>query len=125
MRHYMLVCSDSVAVHRGVAKVMQVADGSFWNGDWRGREFPGRNRECVEAFSIDGSTGEGGLFFNEELASCEGMSFLLFREPEHSDEDLAAAKAKLRHDRDVVRFYVYRITEWYGSPAAVPAGRSA
>jgi hypothetical protein len=45
------------------------------------------------------------------LASSEGAYFILLREPHHSDEDIAKAKALIRGDRDVVWMRVVQVPE--------------
>ena len=59
----------------------------------------------------DPSKPHGGIWYQEDLASCEGMAFTLFQEPGHSRSDLADAKHWLKARRDVVAFYVLPI-EW-------------
>lgn len=47
------------------------------------------------------------IYFDWILANREGaIFFYLLREPEHTDEDITFAKAKLRNERDVVGIHV-------------------
>lgn len=48
-----------------------------------------------------------GVAWREWLESRAGAGFALMREPQHSPEDIAAAKRHLRGARDVVCLYVY------------------
>lgn len=50
-----------------------------------------------------------GVQYTEELAGCEGMSFMLVQMPDTTEEQLRQAKAHLRGSRDVVRMTVLRI----------------
>lgn len=47
-----------------------------------------------------------GVYFHWELAGPGGASFVLFREPHHTDADIEAAEHQIRTDRDVVRLVV-------------------
>ena len=51
----------------------------------------------------------GGVTYDWELAGSSGASFRLHRLPDHTDEQIDAAKAKLRRERDVVRMSVLRV----------------
>lgn len=43
-----------------------------------------------------------GVAFNWWLANIDGAGFALLREPHHTDADIAAAKAEIYRNRDVV-----------------------
>lgn len=45
---------------------------------------------------------ENGVAFSWELAGPDGARFWLYREPEMTDEQMAAANNQLHRDRDVV-----------------------
>jgi hypothetical protein len=99
-------------IHHGTkARLIRNPD---WDGDWTERYFPGADPDDVCAWSVDGvaetkNEEAGGIFFNEELAGPDGMSFMLLPEPKHSADDLANAKQWLKYTRDVVKIYVRRI----------------
>lgn len=90
-----------------------------WDDGWEGHWFPGADPLNVGAWSIDGVAED--IFFNEELAGPDGMSFLLFPEPKHDSEAVKKAKKWLRNSRDVVRFHVRRI-EFVKEKADAEAG---
>lgn len=110
-----------IIVHRtgeftNQGKAIAVANAN-WDGEWTKRYFPNAKPSLVQAFRIDGSAQYGpndtdAFFFNEELVSSQGVGIMLFIEPGATDEQIERAKSKLRGQRDVVRFYVFRITEW-------------
>lgn len=52
-----------------------------------------------------------GVSFDEELAGSAGASFRLHKLPDTTEEQIEAAKRKLRRERDVVRMSVLRINE--------------
>ena len=58
----------------------------------------------------DERTTAGDMTYDWDLAGPCGAAFYLYREPRHTDEDVAAAKAELRRDRDVVSIRVKRWT---------------
>jgi len=47
-----------------------------------------------------------GISFHEEIASSEGASFILLPEPQHTPENIKAAKREIRMNRDVVSIHV-------------------
>lgn len=47
-----------------------------------------------------------GVCYDWWLCNADGAGFALFREPHHTDEDIAKAKAYLRAERDVVTLEV-------------------
>jgi hypothetical protein len=54
-----------------------------------------------------GLTTPNGVAYDWWLASSAGAGFALYREPHHTDEDIEAAKAYLRAERDVVEIRTY------------------
>lgn len=50
-----------------------------------------------------------GVTYDWELAGPAGASYRLHRMPDHTQEQIDAAKAKIRRDQDVVRMSVLRI----------------
>jgi hypothetical protein len=50
------------------------------------------------------------LVFDYELAGPNGAAFELFREPQHSDEEIEVAKSQLRRDQDVVSLQVTNVS---------------
>lgn len=105
-----------IITHGGEARAVEDPD---WEDGWEGRWFPDAKIVDVEAWHVDGVAED--IFFNEELAGPDGMSFLLFPEPKHDNEAVKKAKAWLRHSRDVVRIYVRRI-EFMKEKADAKAG---
>lgn len=118
MRHYVLVNRDTPFVNKGTAMVVQNPD---FSGDWQSRYF-GENADWhrVQAFSIDGvspCTPDGpSLFYNEELVSRDGMSYLLFVEPDTPPELVRQAKHYIRMQHDVVQLITFRITAFVDMP---------
>jgi hypothetical protein len=70
----------------------------------------GELRKRIERCRRFGSVTRNGIVFHDELAGPGGASFELFREPQHTDADLAVAEAQLRHDRDVVNIFVTTVS---------------
>ena len=66
-------------------------------------------REEVERFRNFGNVTDNGVVFDWGLAGSEGAVFVLLREPHHTNEDIAKAKALIRRDRDIVWIRVERI----------------
>jgi hypothetical protein len=108
-RVYVIFERDSDVSNSGRGVFIQNPD---FDGDWEKRYLPQDVKpHRVSAVRIDGATGENGLFYNEELASSQGMSFMLIVEPKDDKDKIEAAKQKLLRDRDVVRFHILRLTE--------------
>lgn len=61
----------------------------------------------LEREKRDGNVTANGVVFEWWLISADGAGFALYREPHHTDEDIALAKNLLRNDRDVVKLEVY------------------
>lgn len=61
-----------------------------------------RARQYGDCIVTDTTT----VAYQEWLSSPEGMSFILLREPHHTDDDIAYAKSFLRDNRDVLTIYV-------------------
>lgn len=77
------------------------------------------------AYSLDGATGAGepsDLWYAGELSGPDGMHYTLFREPQHTPEDVARAKEYCRRRFDVTGFSVVRV-EW--KPEAETIGGAA
>jgi len=68
-------------------------------------------RNAVDMIRIYPDQIIDGIAYDEELAGPNGMNFLLIALPETSDQQIAAAKAKLRQDRDVCRLSTLRLTK--------------
>lgn len=49
------------------------------------------------------------VVFDTWLEGPQGAGFELFREKHHTDEDIEAAKRRLKRDRDVVTLHVTRV----------------
>lgn len=62
-------------------------------------EFSSGNLERNRRFGL---VTKSGVVYDEELAGPNGMSFVLLREPDTTDEMLEDAVLQLRRDRDVV-----------------------
>lgn len=62
-------------------------------------EFSGRDIEKNRRYGL---VTKSGVVYDEELAGPGGMSFVLLREPDTTDEMLEDAVRQLRSDRDVV-----------------------
>jgi len=60
------------------------------------------SRSDLERNRQNGQVTRSGVVYDEELAGPGGMSFVLLREPDTTDEMLQAAVNQLRTDRDVV-----------------------
>jgi hypothetical protein len=60
------------------------------------------SRENLEKNRRYGQVTKSGVVYDEELAGPGGMSFVLLREPDTTDQMLQEAVAQLRNDRDVV-----------------------
>jgi hypothetical protein len=67
-------------------------------------------RKRIERCRRFGYITRNGVVFDYELAGPHGASFELFRQPDHSDEDIQAAEQHLRADRDVVRLFVTQVS---------------
>lgn len=74
---------------------------------WWKHYFPGAKQENVVLRTIDGVAE--GVFYSEMLAGADGMSFTLFRETGHTDEDIRKVKTYLRNTRDVTGFHVVKV----------------
>src|SRR4051812_3959703 len=53
-----------------------------------------------------------GIEYNYELASSEGAAFTLYPAAEHTRQMIAAAKAEIRRERDVVYMCVASEQDW-------------
>jgi hypothetical protein len=75
-----------------------------WNDNWFNRYFPNRKeKDHTQAFSIDGEMN--GIKWNEELASSDGISVMLFIPKNKTMKDVQEVQDKLNYERDVVCFY--------------------
>lgn len=63
----------------------------------------------------------GNVYWDEELASRDGMSFLILPMPEATPEETRALRARLRRDRDVVRIQTAQIHHWITFPPTTHA----
>lgn len=88
-----------------------LTDSPDWDGDWQERYFPGNTGE-VYAFRVDSDMTPQGIRYFWELSGPDGAFFLLFPEPCHSNDDMKAAQAHIRHTSDVVTLRVKRIKKW-------------
>src|SRR5258708_39440761 len=71
----------------------------------------GELRKRIERCRKFGDVTGNGIVFDWELASSAGAAFELFREPHHTDDDIAKAESQLRQDRDVVSVSVTNVSE--------------
>jgi len=71
----------------------------------------GELRKRIERCRKFGDVTRNGIVFDWELASSAGAAFELFREPHHTDDDIAKAESQLRQDRDVVSVSVTNVSE--------------
>ena len=92
------------------ARIYDGADVEFSTG-WEERYMPGCQPEAVRVYHIDGAYGGKGvwLFYNEELASSDGVSVLLFRETKHTNDDVRAAVDDAENSNDIVYLRVMSI----------------
>lgn len=63
-------------------------------------------RAVVDRLRKFGDVTPNGVVFDWELAGPGGASFILVREPHHTDADIDEAKRYLKSERDVVRLSV-------------------
>lgn len=68
------------------------------------------------AYMLRESWRDGNIYWDEQLAGRDGMSFLLIPLPEATAEELRALRARLRRDRDVVRIQTLQIYRWITFP---------
>jgi hypothetical protein len=71
----------------------------------------GALRKRIERCRRFGNITRNGIVFDWELAGPNGASYELFRQPNHSDEDIACAISQLRADHDVVSLSVTKVSE--------------
>jgi hypothetical protein len=67
------------------------------------------------------SQRSGTIYWSENLAGRDGMSFLLIATPDTTLEELRALKAHLYDTRDVVQCTTYRIRRWITFPPTTTA----
>lgn len=62
-------------------------------------------------YTLDSATDgpPRGLWYSWELSGADGAHYTLFREPHHTDEDVARAKARCREQFDVTGFSIIRV----------------
>ena len=65
-------------------------------------------KDRIEKAKKWGNVTGNGIAYEWELAGSEGASFLLLREPHHTDEDIKQAKRYLCAHRDVVSISIER-----------------
>ena len=65
--------------------------------------------EEIERFRKFGDETDNGVAFDWGYANINGAYFILLREPKHTDEDIAKAKAFLKRNRDVVSIRVEKM----------------
>lgn len=98
--------TPTLIVHNGKSKMYAGLPDGFYDGDWQRREFPdAKSIWDVQSYRPEGVTlfnGEPGLWYTSELAGAAGASFTLFKEPDHTAEDVRKAKGFIRRSRDVV-----------------------
>jgi hypothetical protein len=108
-RSYFIIRRDTPFANRGVAKIVTSPN---FDGDWHGRYFPCNTWETVDAVHRfeQVETDAGPLWFDAELAGPDGVSVIIYAEPDSTPEQIEQAKRRIRHQRDVVRLSVFRIT---------------